>query len=81
LTFIKIYDIIYIEEREGGKNMLDLKSAMLDYRAKHNISQTELARRCKLSMQTVCNIENGTQSPSKLTERKILNVIKNEKEN
>lgn len=61
--------------------MLDLKSAMLDYRAKHNISQTELARRCKLSMQTVCNIENGTQSPSKLTERKILNVIKNEKEN
>ena len=61
--------------------MLDLKSAMLDYRAKHNISQTELARRCKLSTQTVCNIENGTQSPSKLTERKILNVIKNEKEN
>ena len=61
--------------------MLDLKSAMLDYRAKHNISQTELARRCKLSMQTVCNIENGTQSPSKLTERKILNVVLKEKEN
>ena len=52
---------------------------MLDYRARHNISQLKLAELCKVSQQTVCNIENGIQSPSKLTRKKILNLI--EKEN
>ena len=60
--------------------MRELKDLMLNYRAEHNISQHELAKMCKLSVQTICNVENGVQSPSRLTERKILNVIKNEKE-
>ena len=56
-----------------------LRQKMLDYRAKHNISQQKFAELCKLTVQTVCNIENGVQEPSKLTKQKILNVI--EKEN
>lgn len=52
---------------------------MLDYRAKHNISQVKLAELCNVSQQTICNVENGVQAPSKLTRKKILNVI--EKEN
>jgi DNA-binding XRE family transcriptional regulator len=52
---------------------------MLDYRAKHNISQVRFAELCKVSPQTICNVENGVQAPSKLTKRKILNLI--EKEN
>lgn len=56
-----------------------LRDKMLDYRGIHDMSQVELARLCKLTPQTICNIENGVQKPSKLTKRKILNVI--EKEN
>lgn len=52
---------------------------MLDYRARHNISQVRFAELCKVSQQTICNVENGVQAPSKLTRKKILNLI--EKEN
>jgi len=62
------------------KKELDvLRAKMLDYRARHNLSQDKFAKLCKLTPQTVCNIENGTQEPSKLTKQKILNLI--EKEN
>lgn len=57
----------------------ELIERMLDYRAKHNISQVRFAELCNVSQQTICNVENGVQSPSKLTKRKILNLI--EKEN
>lgn len=56
-----------------------LREKMLDYRAKHNLSQVKFAELCNVTQQTVCNIENGVQAPSKLTKKKILNVI--EKEN
>lgn len=58
--------------------MKDLKAEMLDFRAKHDISQSKLASMCRLSVQTICNIENGIASPAKLTETKILQVIRNE---
>lgn len=51
---------------------------MLDYRAKHNISQQKLAELCKVTAQTICNVEKGTQSPSRLTKQKILIVIEKE---
>ena len=62
-----------------SKELDVLRQKMLDYRARHNISQYKLAELCKLTPQTVCNIENGIQAPSKLTKQKILNLI--EKEN
>ena len=52
-----------------------LREKILDYRGKHNISQAKFAELCNLSVQTVCNIENGVQKPSKLTKMKILNVL------
>ena len=55
-----------------------LREKMLDYRAKHNISQVRFAELCKVTVQTICNIEKGTQKPSMLTKQKILNVIDNE---
>lgn len=61
------------------KEYEELRKKMLDYRARNNISQYKLADLCKLTPQTVCNIENGVQTPSKLTKQKILNLI--EKEN
>lgn len=55
-----------------------IREEMLNYRAKHNMSQYKLAEICKLTPQTVCNVENGVQEPSKLTKQKILNVIRKE---
>jgi DNA-binding XRE family transcriptional regulator len=62
-----------------AKELDVLREKMLDYRARHNISQYKFAELCKLTPQTICNIENGVQKPSKLTKQKILNLI--EKEN
>ena len=54
---------------------MTLQERMLDYRARERISQTELANRCGLSLQTICNVENGVQSPSKVSEKKIRLVL------
>ncbi len=56
----------------------DLISKMLNYRAKNNLSQLKLAELCKVTTQTICNVENGTQEPSKMTRQKILNIIDKE---
>ena len=55
--------------------MDDLGSAMLEYRVKNDISQSELAKKCNLSLQSICSIENGKQKPHKKTEAKIRLVI------
>lgn len=55
---------------------MTLQERMLDYRARERISQTELANRCGVSLQTINSIENGLQSPSKVTLAKIELVLK-----
>lgn len=55
--------------------MKTLQERMVEYRAKENISQTELAKRCNLTVQTINSVENGIQDPSKLTQTKIELVI------
>ena len=59
---------------------MTLPERMLRYRAKERITQSELAHRCGISLQTVNAIENGVQSPSKITVAKIELVIKGEDE-
>lgn len=54
---------------------MTLQELMIDYRARKRISQTELAERVGVSLQTINSVENGTQKPSKITLRKILLVI------
>lgn len=53
-----------------------LQQEMVKYRARHNLSQRELAEKCALSLQTISCVETGIQKPSRLTEQKILYVIK-----
>lgn len=48
---------------------------IVDYRVANNMSQAKLAELCKISKQTMCNVEQGIQSPSMLTKLKILKVI------
>ena len=55
--------------------MEELRSAMLAYRAKNDISQSELAKQCKISLQSLNAIENGKQKPHKKTEEKIRIII------
>lgn len=52
-----------------------LQAAILSYRARHNLSQGKFAELCNVTPQTICNIENGVQKPSKLTRTKIKVVI------
>lgn len=53
----------------------ELGSKILQYRAEHNLSQKEFADKCNITVQTACNIENGIYNPSKITLKKILNLI------
>ena len=57
------------------KELKTLSSRILDYRAKNNLSAGEFAELCNLTMPTIYNIENCKRSPSKITLRKILNII------
>ena len=54
---------------------MTLQEMMVQYRAKHDLSQEKLAKLCGLSLQTVNSVENGLQNPSKLTEQKIRLVV------
>lgn len=57
---------------------MTLTEKMLRYRAKHRISQSELAELCGVSLQTIYTIETGQQTPKKTTELQILMVVEGE---
>lgn len=54
---------------------LTLQERMVNYRAKERLSQKELAQRCGVTLQTINAVENGIQTPSKVTRAKIELVI------
>lgn len=56
-------------------NKLEMATVVLNYRAKHNLSLIEMAKLCKVSYPTMCNIENAKCAMSKMTCQKILVVI------
>lgn len=53
----------------------ELSQKIIEYRAKHNLSQVDFAKLCKVSTQTACNVENCKQKPSKITLTKIIKII------
>lgn len=48
-----------------------LKSDVLFYRGKYNLSMKELAKLANVSLQTICNIENEIADATRMTESKI----------
>lgn len=58
---------------------MKLGKAILEYRAKHNLSQSSFAKICGISAQTVYSVEAGYQTPRATTLGKILSVIGGEK--
>lgn len=57
---------------------MELKDAIVLYRATHNISMKDFAAKCGVSGQTIYNIETVGQKPSKVTAVKIKLVLGDE---
>lgn len=53
----------------------ELGEKMVVFRARNRLSQADLAKMCGCSLQTINSVENGTQSPSKVTEAKIRLIV------
>lgn len=62
-------------------NRSELARIMIEFRAKYDLSQSELAKMCRLTPQTIWNLENQKGGCTKLTMAKILNVIREGGEN
>lgn len=58
---------------------MELKDAILKYRAMHSMSMKEFAKKAGVSLQTVNYVEKGLQKPGRLTTEKIMLVLKGEK--
>ena len=54
---------------------MTLGEAMVKYRAKHNMSQPELAMLCKVSTMTISILERGLREPSRVTRTKIEYIL------
>lgn len=57
---------------------MTLKEKIVAFRGRHNLTQVELAKMCKVSHTTIIHIENGKIKPTKLTQAKILAIIDRE---
>ncbi len=58
---------------------MTLSEAIVEYRARNNLSMKKFAEKCGISLQTVNYIEKGLQKPNRLTTQKIMLVLKGEK--
>ena len=56
-------------------NLKELSGKMLDYRARHNLTMTEMSKRAKISYMTWQYVEKQKQMPNRFTAMKILKVI------
>ena len=66
---------------KGGEQVSDIGQRMVEYRAKHNISQEEFAIKAHVCLMTVNHVENGKREPTKLTRAKIEQIIKEDEQN
>lgn len=57
--------------------MVDLALECIRYRARHDLSQAQMGKLCKLHRTVICDVENGHEY-SKLTQEKIMCVIEKE---
>ena len=51
--------------------MSELREKILEYRAKHDMSQRDFANLCHLNVMTINGIEVGKRMPTKMTAKKI----------
>ena len=70
----ELKDPYFRELYELDKVKTDIAKKIIEYRIKHQLSQTELARKIKISQQQISHIEEGDFS-NFLTIQKVLLVI------
>jgi DNA-binding XRE family transcriptional regulator len=58
--------------------MSDLSDKIFMYRARHRLTQTEMAKRCGISLSTLCAVEKRDEEPSAKTLIRIMDVLKGE---
>lgn len=51
--------------------MQNLSNKLIDFRARYNLTQSEVAKMCGISTKTLLMIENGNHVPKPVTARKI----------
>lgn len=61
--------------------MSGLGEQILEYRAKHNLSQEEFANLVQVNVMTINAIENNKRTPLRTTAKKIEMIMKKESEN
>lgn len=60
---------------------MSLKERILNYRAKHNVSQEDFANLCQVNVMTINSIETGKrQNPTQLTKAKIEMILRKDEE-
>lgn len=57
---------------------MDIKQEMIEYRGRNGLSMEKAAKEAGITIQTWMYVERGIQTPSRLTEAKILAVIRKE---
>lgn len=55
---------------------MSLKERILEFRAKHNLSQEDFANLCQVNIMTINTIETGKRNPTRLTIAKIERVLR-----
>ena len=60
--------------------MATLAEEMIQYRARHNLSQSRFGDLCGVSVMTINFVERGIQNPTARTEAKIRMLLDKEKE-
>lgn len=65
----------YTQREKDGRNRMELSEKMVEYRAKHNLTQKKLAELCGITVQTVVKAEQG-KPLTRLTKKKIELAIK-----
>lgn len=55
--------------------MSDLSDKIFMYRARHRLSQKEMAKRCGISLSTLCAVEKRDEEPSNRTLIRIMDVL------
>lgn len=58
--------------------MSDLSDKIFMYRARHRLTQTEMAKRCGISLSTLCAVEKRDEEPSHKTLIRIMDVLEGE---
>lgn len=60
---------------------MSLKERILQFRAKHNVSQEDFANMCQVNVMTINSIETGKrQNPTQLTKAKIEMILRKDEE-